>query len=223
MNPTGNGISSTYLGNYGPSYASNYNIPNPWTMIHNPYYQGNPQLIFPNTCRLAAYFFPNVMSTGVVTTKEIKGVQACMMASQKTIPTSIFFTKNLLPYFQPPTQNPPLGFDNSRGEKPMRNSGSPSHGSGRPPKGGSGPLGRSGGPPSGGRPIGRGGGGFFIRSTSTFQCPLTKFPLKPMVPTMVSTTSTHYPFIKEIVTLPNLHYWDKSGCSCLSVSESHSG
>jgi len=38
-----------------------------------------------------------------------------------------------------------------------------------------------------------------------------------MVPTMVSITSTHYPygsFIKEIVTIPNLFYWDKFGCSC---------
>lgn len=104
MNPIGNSISSTYIGNYGPSYASNYNIPNPWTMIHNPYYQGNPQFIFPNRCKLAAYFFPNVMSTVVATTKEIKGVQASMMASQKTVPTNGFFTKNLMPYFQPPTQ-----------------------------------------------------------------------------------------------------------------------
>jgi hypothetical protein len=34
---------------------------------------------------------------------------------------------------------------------------------------------------------------------------------------MVSITSTHYPygfFIKEIVTIPNLLYWDKFGCSC---------
>jgi hypothetical protein len=142
------------------------------------------------------------MSTRVAPTKEIKGVQASMMASQKTIPTNGFFTKNLMPYFQLPTQNPPLGFDNSRCEKPMRDIGSPPHGSGRPPKGGSGPLGRNGGPPSGGRPIGRGGGGFLIGSTSTFQCPLTRFPLKPMVPTI----GTHYPFIKEITTVPNLHY-----------------
>ncbi len=70
------------------------------------------------------------MSIGVATTKEIKGVQASTMASQITIPTSNFFTGNLMPYFQLPTQNPPLGFGNSRGEKPMRDSGSPPHGSG---------------------------------------------------------------------------------------------
>jgi hypothetical protein len=44
---------------------------------------------------------------------------------------------------------------------------------------------------------------------------VTTFPLKPMVLTMVSTTGTHYPygsFIKEIVTMPNLLYWDKFEC-----------
>jgi hypothetical protein len=102
-NPIGNNISLAYLGNYGPSYASNYNIPNPWTMIHNPYYQGNPPLIFPNTSRLVAYFFPNVMSTGVATTKKIKGVKASTMASQIIIPTNIFSTENPMPYFQLPT------------------------------------------------------------------------------------------------------------------------
>jgi hypothetical protein len=43
-----------------------------------------------------------------------------------------------------------------------------------------------------------------------FWCSLTNFPLEPMAPTMVSTTSTHYPcgsFIKEIVTIPNLFCW----------------
>jgi hypothetical protein len=56
MNPTRNNISFAYLGNYGPSYANNYNIPDPWTMIHNPYYQGNSPLIFPTMFKLVAYF-----------------------------------------------------------------------------------------------------------------------------------------------------------------------
>jgi hypothetical protein len=49
MNPTGNNILPTYLGIYGLSYACNDNIPNPWTMILNPYYLGNPPLTFSNT------------------------------------------------------------------------------------------------------------------------------------------------------------------------------
>jgi hypothetical protein len=43
-----------------------------------------------------------------------------------------------------------------------------------------------------------------------------------MVPTMVSTFGIHYPygsFIKEIVTIPNLLYWDKYKCSCSNVLE----
>jgi len=38
MNPTRNSILPAYLGNYEPSYVGNDNIPNPWTMIPNPYY-----------------------------------------------------------------------------------------------------------------------------------------------------------------------------------------
>jgi len=40
------------------------------------------------------------MSTRVAKTKEIKGVQPFMMASQITISTSEFSTRNLMPYFQ---------------------------------------------------------------------------------------------------------------------------
>jgi hypothetical protein len=110
------------------------------------------------------------MSTGVATTKEIKSVQASTMTSQITIPTNKFSTRNLMPYFQLPTQNPPLGFGNSRGGIPMKDNGSPPHGtphgSGRPPRGGNGPLGKGGGPLSESRPIGRNGGKFSTRDTS---------------------------------------------------------
>jgi hypothetical protein len=45
------------------------------------------------------------------------------------------------------------------------------------------------------------------RHRCAFQCSLAKFPLEPMVPTMVSNTNTHYPcgsFIKESIVIPNL-------------------
>jgi len=58
MNPIGNNILPTYLGNYGPSsYANNNNIPNTWKMIPNPYYLRNPPLTFSNTLGLAIYPF----------------------------------------------------------------------------------------------------------------------------------------------------------------------
>jgi len=47
-----------------------------------------------------------------------------------------------------------------------------------------------------------------------FGCSLARFPLEPMVPTVVSATSTRYPcgsFIKEIVVVPNLFCWEKFG------------
>jgi hypothetical protein len=61
MNPIKNNILLTYLGNYGPSYTSNDNIPNPWAMILNPYYLGNPPLTFFNTPGLVAYPFSNMV------------------------------------------------------------------------------------------------------------------------------------------------------------------
>jgi hypothetical protein len=68
MNPIGNNVLLAYLGNYGPSYACNDNIPNPWTKIPIPYYLGNPPLTFPNTTGPATYPFPNMVSTGIITT-----------------------------------------------------------------------------------------------------------------------------------------------------------
>ncbi len=49
------------------------------------------------------------------------------------IPIGEFFTENLVPYFQPPTQNSPSKFGNSRGGRPIRDGGNPPHGSGGPP------------------------------------------------------------------------------------------
>jgi hypothetical protein len=55
MNPTKNNILLAYLGNYGPSYTSNNNIPNPWTMIPNLYYLSNPPLTFSNIINPTTY------------------------------------------------------------------------------------------------------------------------------------------------------------------------
>jgi hypothetical protein len=44
MNPTENDILPTYFGNYGLSYVSTSNIPNPWTLIPNP---KKPSTYFP--------------------------------------------------------------------------------------------------------------------------------------------------------------------------------
>jgi hypothetical protein len=61
MIPTKNNILPANLGNYGPSYTSNDNIPNPWTMmIPNPYYPRNLSLTFSNTFGLVAYPFLNM-------------------------------------------------------------------------------------------------------------------------------------------------------------------
>ncbi len=65
MNPI---VLLTYLGNYGLSSVGNDNIPNMWTMIPNPYYLGNPPLIFSNTPRLTTYLFLNMVSIGIAAT-----------------------------------------------------------------------------------------------------------------------------------------------------------
>ncbi len=58
MNRNENNILPAYLGNYGPSYKSNDNIPNQWIMIPNLYYLGNPPLTFSNTTNPTTYLFP---------------------------------------------------------------------------------------------------------------------------------------------------------------------
>jgi hypothetical protein len=80
MNSTRNNILPTYLGNHGLSYVGNNNIPNPWTIIPNPYYPRNPPLTFPNTSKFAAYPFLSVVSIKIVVTKKSKGVQTTVMA-----------------------------------------------------------------------------------------------------------------------------------------------
>jgi hypothetical protein len=74
INPTGNNILLAYLGNYGPTYEGNGNIPNPWTMIPNPNYLRNPPFTFPNTFKSTSYLFPNVVSIEIATIGESKGV-----------------------------------------------------------------------------------------------------------------------------------------------------
>ncbi len=183
MNFIGNNILPTYLGNYGPSYASNNNIPNPWTMIPNPYYPRNLQLTFSKTLGPATYLFPNIVSTRIATTKGSQGVQVFVMTPLVTTPTSELFTENQMPYFQSPTQNSPLGIRNSRGGKPMKDNGSLFHGSGRPPRGGNEPSRGGGGPPSGGGPPGGGGGGFLVGGACVpFDVPWLGSPWNPWYP-----------------------------------------
>jgi len=52
------------------------------------------------------------MSTKIVTTKGSHGVQVFAMAPQIIVPTNAFSIENSMPYFQPPTRNPPLRFGN---------------------------------------------------------------------------------------------------------------
>jgi hypothetical protein len=129
-------------------------------------------------------------------------------------------TKNPMPYFQPPTQNPPSGFSNFGGGIPTRGNGSPSHGSEGPPEGGNEPSERGVvdlqaevDPEWKWTPKWQKTSRKKWRWISSwkhrcaFQCSLVKFPLKPTVPIVVSTTNTHYlygSFIKEIVAIPNL-------------------
>jgi hypothetical protein len=178
MNPRiGNNILSTYFGNHGSSYASNDNIPNPWTMILNPYYLSNPPLMFSHTTKFVAFPFLNMVPTIIVATRGSQGVQMSMMTPLIIVPIGEFSIQNPMPYFQPPTQNSPSRFGDYKDGKPMGDGSSPPHGSGRPPRGGNkpsrrgnGPLSK-GGPPSGGGPLsGRrppkeSGGGFLARST----------------------------------------------------------
>jgi hypothetical protein len=70
MNPIGNNILPAYLGNHGLSYASNNNIPNPWTMIFNLYYQETLHLFSPTHLNLWPFPnpFPNMVSIEIATT-----------------------------------------------------------------------------------------------------------------------------------------------------------
>ncbi len=138
------------------------------------------------------------------------------MTPPVTIPIGGFSIENPMPYFQPPTWNPRLGFSNSRGGVPIGSGVSPLHG--------------SGGPPEGGTDLQEEAEAypwmevdpqvakdfkeevevdFQLEHRCAFWCSLAKFPLEPMVPTVVSTTSTHYhsgSFIKEIIVVSNLLY-----------------
>jgi hypothetical protein len=109
MNPTRNNILPTYLGNYGLSYVGNDNIPNPWTMIPNPYYPRNFPLTFSNTPRLVAYPFLNMVSTGNVAIGGSKYVQVSVMTPPIATPIGKFSTQNSVAYFQLPTPNPAKG------------------------------------------------------------------------------------------------------------------
>ncbi len=70
---------------------------NPWTMILNPYYPINPPHIFPNTSKLVAYLFPNIVSIEIVVTRGSQGVQASVMAPKVTTPLASFLPKILCP------------------------------------------------------------------------------------------------------------------------------
>jgi hypothetical protein len=168
MNAIKNDILLTYFGNYGSSYVSTNNIPNPWMLIPNPYYLGNPPQTFLNTHGPMLYPFLNVVFTRIFATKGSQGVQMPMKAPQVTIPIGEFSIENLVPYFQLPTQSPPFRFGNSKGGIPTGGYRSPPHGNGGPLGRGSKPLGGGGGPQgkngpqSGGGPLGGGGSKFLI-------------------------------------------------------------
>jgi hypothetical protein len=56
------------------------------------------------------------------------------------------------------------------------------------------------------------------RHRCPFWCSLVRFPLEPMVPTIVSTTNTPLWLLhKRIIVVPNFFCWDKSKCSCSTV------
>jgi hypothetical protein len=128
MNPTKNSVLPAYLGDCGPSYASNDNIPNPWVMIPSPYYLGNPPLTFSNTISPTTYPFPNMVFIGIVATRGSQGVQTFVMIPSIIAPTGGFSIRNLVPYFQPLAQNPPSRFGNFGGGIPIRGGGSLPHG-----------------------------------------------------------------------------------------------
>ncbi len=111
------------------------------------------------------------------------------MTPSTIVPAGGFSIENLVPYFQSPTWNPPLGFSSSRGAIFIGGGGSPPHESGGLAGGGSKPLGGGGEPPSGGgspsgeRPPRGGGGRFPIGGACVpFGAPWSSFPLEPMVP-----------------------------------------
>jgi len=176
MNPIENNILPSYLGNYGPPFVGNNNIPNPWTTIPNPYYPRNPPFTFSNTHGPMAYPFLNMVSTKIVTIRGSQGVQVFVMTPSIIVPIGELSPINHVPHFQPPARNPPLGFGNFGSGIPLRDDANAFHGSGRPLGrgdkhlgGGGGPLGK-GGPPSGGGPLngkgpsGRNGGKFHVGS-----------------------------------------------------------
>jgi hypothetical protein len=168
MNPTKHDILLTYFGNYGSSYVSTNNIPNPWMLISNPYYLGNPPHTFFNTHGPMLYPFLNVAFIKKIATKGNQGVQMSMKAPQVTAPIGEFYIENLVAYFQLPTRSPPFRFGNFKGGIRTGGCGSPPHGNegplgrgSRPLVGGGGPQGKDG-PQSGKGPLRGGGGKFFI-------------------------------------------------------------
>jgi hypothetical protein len=79
-----------------------------------------------------------MVSIRIATTKGSQGVQAFVMIPLVSIPIGKFSTKNPMPYFRPPTQNPPSRFNNFGGGIPIGGGGSPFHGNGGPLGGGQG-------------------------------------------------------------------------------------
>lgn len=198
-------------------------------MIPSIYYLGNPPLTFSNTIGPITYPFPNMVSTKIVAIGGIQGVQVSVMTPLVIAPICDFSTENRVPYFQPPTQNPPSRFNNFSGGIPTGGNGSCLHGSERPLGGGEQTLGKrwwtskQRRTPKWWRTSKRWWRRIsgWRRCKCAFRCSLVRFPLEPMV----STTGTHYPygsFIKENIVIPNLLSQDKFGCSCLSVLKSNS-
>jgi hypothetical protein len=111
-----------------------------------------------------------------------------------TTPIGGFSTENSVPYFELPTQNPPFGFNNSRGGIPTWGGGSPPHGNGGPLKRGSRRLGGGVGPPCKDGPLGGGGSKFPVGSIGVpFDAPQPGCSWNPWYPLwyLPLTPTTH--------------------------------
>jgi hypothetical protein len=144
------------------------------------------------------------MSTIIVAIGGSQGVEAFVMTSSIIAPTGRFSFKNLVPYFHPPTQNLPIGFNNYGGGIFTGSGGNLLHGSGGPLGGGSRPSGGGGGLSGRGKPLGGSGAPKWQRTSGRWWKLIfgwkrhknvfhaTNLPMEPLVPIMVSTIGTHY-------------------------------
>jgi hypothetical protein len=107
----------------------------------------------------------------------------------------------------------PGGGGGPSGKGKLPNGGGPS---------GKGKLPNGSGPPSGRRLSIGSRGRFPVRGTSVpFGFPWSSSPWNPWYPLWYPPQTATNSFIKKIIIVPNLFYWDRFECSCSSVSESN--